>query len=510
MGRTVVIADSDAARGDRVRGACAARGFRVRSAHSGAEALELAISEVPEVLVAGGTLDTIGPAKLVEILRTNPRTRRVHCILLGVPASELREEWGAVALPEDVDAEEVAEEAAQWANTLDASDSEDANVREEIEGSLAQIPLADLLQLFHLNRRTGTFEMMRRAGDGRSDRGRILFREGDIVYAAVGNVEGEKALFRLLTWSEGNFGFRPTQVTIEPRITATTRGLLLEGMRQLDEWRQHRRDLPPLEAHIALRVEAGELPHFSHPLTQEVLLLLELYSLVGEVVDHSSYPDYQVLRTLQSLIERGLVELRSGAPAPPPTRGVFHPAQVRRLREWLRGARAEGGAQRDAKVLVTASEPEALLSFQSLLAELPGVQPHPAMAQGVPAGEVTPLARLAVDDQLGIEFVWVPSEPAYAPLWPLAGYQALGTLLLMAGAPDQAGPRVGAVREALLQTPGARVFHLLLMREGDAPAAEQVRNNLEWLDDSEFFLIPIERDKAPTDLLRNAVSRLVP
>ena len=159
---------------------------------------------------------------------------------------------------------------------------------------------------------------------------------------------------------------------------------------------------------------------------------------------------------------------------------------------------------------MTASEGEALASFQRLLAELPGVQPHPAMVQGVPANEVAPLARLAVDDQLGIEFVWIPSDPAFAPLWPLAGYQALGTLLVMAGATDRAGARVEAVRKVLLQTPGARVFHLLMIRDGDAPAAEQVRSNLEWLEDSEFFLLPIERGKAPTDLLRNAVSRLVP
>lgn len=507
MGRTVLIADSDAARGDLVRGACATRGFRVRSAHSGPEALELSISELPAVLIAGGELDTIRPAKLVEILRTNPRTRRIHCMLLGVAPDELRAEWGVVTLPADANPEEVGEQALQWVNELDR-DAGDTDVREEIEGSLAQIPLADLLQLFHLNRRTGSFEMVRRGNDGRSDRGRVLFRDGDIVHATAGSVEGEKALFRLLTWSEGSFGFRPTRVTSEPRITATTRGLLLEGMRQSDEWAQHRRDLPAFDAQVTLRVEVGELPHFSHPLTQEVLLLLELYSSVGDVVDHSSYPDYQVLRTLQSLLERELIQVRTAAPAPPPLRGVFHPAQVRRLREWLRNARPDGAAQRDAKVLVSASDPAALSSFQSVLAELPGLQPHPAMSQGFSEHEVAPLARLAVDDELGIEFVWVPSEPAFAPLWPLAGYRALGALLLMAGA--SAEPRIKAMREALLDTPGARVFHLLMMREGDASAADQVRQNLQWLEDSELFLLPMGRDKAPTDLLRNAVSRLVP
>lgn len=509
MARTVLIADSDAIRGDCVRSACAARGLRVRSAHSGAEALELAISEVPAVLIAGGELETIRPEKLVEILRSNPRTRRIHSVLLGVDSSEISGEWGAISLPGDTDPETVADKAAEWAQVLDP-DRVEEEVEEEIEGGLAQIPLTDLLQLFHLNRRTGAFEVTRRGEDGRTERGRILFRDGDIVHANAGTVEGEKALFRLLTWNEGSFGFRPTQVNSEARITATTRGLLLEGMRQLDEWKLHRSELPALDATIALRVETADLPHFSHPLTQEILLLLELYSRVGDVLDHASYPDYQVLRTLQSLIERDLVEIRASVPAPPPRRGVFHPAQIRRLREWLRSGRPEGAAQRDAKVLVSATDPEALESFQRVLRELPGLQPHAAMTQGVSTTEVVPLARLAIDGEFGIEFVWVPSEPSFAPLWPLAGYQALGTLLLIAGSADPAEPRMETMRDALLEAPGARVLHLLMMQAGDAPAGDQVRRNLQWLDETEWFLLPMGREEAPTDMLRNAVSRLVP
>ena len=510
MARTVVIADADAARGDRMRSACAARGFRVRSAHSGAEALEVAVSEVPEVLIAGGALETIPPAKLVEILRTNPRTRRVHCVLLGVAAEQVKPEWGAISLPADVDADEVGERIAAWVNSDSAAHDDGVEIREEIEGSLAQIPLADLLQLFHLNRRTGSFEMVRRSEGGRSERGRILLRDGDIVHAVVGSVEGEKALFRLLAWKEGSFGFRPTPVAMDARITATTRGLLLEGMRQLDEWNRHRRQLPPLDAHVALRVGDSDLPHFSHPLTQEVLLLLELYSRVGDVVDHSSYPDFQVLRTLQNLVERRLVEIRSAAPLPPPSRGVFHPAQVRRLREWLRGSRPEGSAMRDAKVLVAASGVQAFAHFCSLLEGLPGLQVHPAMRGGFPAHQVVPLARLSVDEELGIEFTWVPCDPAFRPIWPLAGYQALGTLILMTGDEEAEDAPVHGLREVLKESPEARVFHLLMMREGDAPAAEHVRANLDRLEDSEFFLLPMDRAEAPTDLLRSAVSRLVP
>ena len=35
-------------------------------------------------------------------------------------------------------------------------------------------------------------------------------RDGDVVQAAAGSVEGEKALFRLLGWRDGTFAFRRT------------------------------------------------------------------------------------------------------------------------------------------------------------------------------------------------------------------------------------------------------------------------------------------------------------
>src|SRR4030095_11650713 len=102
--------------------------------------------------------------------------------------------------------------------------------RDVVEGRLSQIPLADLLQLFHLNRRTGAIELRRRSPEGRTERRRISLREADVAQATCGSVEGEKALFRLLAWAEGSFTFRPTTGAVDVRITAPKRALLLERM----------------------------------------------------------------------------------------------------------------------------------------------------------------------------------------------------------------------------------------------------------------------------------------
>lgn len=507
MSRLVVVADANPDRADRIREACAVRGYATRAVANGADALEACVAEVPEVLVAVGPLALIEAGKLVEILRTNPRTRRVRFVFLGEGDGGPIAEWGAVHLPLDADPDEVGECVANLLARSSELDAMMRETREEVEGQLAQIPLADLLQLFHLNRRTGTFELRRRTPDGRTERGRIHLHEGDIVQAVTGPVDGEKALFRLLTWSEGSFAFRPEPVSLPPRISATTRALLMEGMRQLDEWRRLRAELPALDAHATLRVRNGELPSVVHPLTQEVLLLLELYSQVGEVVDHSSYPDYQVLRTLQTLVQRGIVEIRAGAPVPPPDSGLFRATQIRRVREWL-GAR--GGVQRDGKLLIASASPAATRDFAKLLRLVPGLVPHPRMADGIPAHALGPIARLRLEDDLGIELVHVPVTAGYAPLWPLAGYGAIGSLLLMEGPVAEGFAALRPFSDALRALPRSRLLHLLLLRPGDAGLAEDVRRNLGAVEESTLFLLPLEGRREPLDLLRSAFTRLLP
>ena len=509
MSRLVVVADANPDRADRIREACAVRGFATRAVVNGADALEACVAEVPEVLVSVGPLALIEAPKLVEILRTNPRTRRVRFVFLTDGGEQTPPpEWGAVHLPLDADPDEVGERVAELMTRSSELDAMMRDSREEVEGRLAQIPLADLLQLFHLNRRSGTFELRRRTADGRTERGRIHLHEGDVVQAVTGAVDGEKALFRLLTWTDGTFAFRSEPITIPPRITATTRALLMEGMRQLDEWRRLRAELPALDAHVTLRVRSGELPSVVHPLTQEVLLLLELYSQVEEVVDHSSYPDYQVLRTLQTLEQRGIVEIRAGAPVPPPDSGLFRATQIRRVREWL-GAR--GGVQRDGKLLIASASPAATRDFLRLLRLVPGLVPHPRMmSDGVPAHTLGPIGRLRLEDDLGIELIHVPVSGSYAPLWPLAGHGALGTMLLLEGQVAEGVATLRPLSDTLRALPRARLLHLLLLPPGEQDLAEQMRRNLELLEESTFFLLPLEGRRDPLELLRSAFSRLLP
>ena len=124
-------------------------------------------------------------------------------------------------MPPSADADEIALRVegllAQRAR-IDAA-WRDSEADRELQGRLSQIPLTDLLQLFHMNRRSGMIELSRRESGEREERGTIWVRDGNLVQSAAGSVEGEKALFRLLGWRDGTLQLHARTACSSPRAS---------------------------------------------------------------------------------------------------------------------------------------------------------------------------------------------------------------------------------------------------------------------------------------------------
>jgi CheY-like chemotaxis protein len=516
MSARILVADGDAERGSSIAAACAARGFACQVTTHGAAALEAALSEIPQLLVSQLELPLIDGPKLAAILHANPRTQGVAVVFVGDrPGDADRGGLVGQLVPPPADPEVVA----GCVQTLLGERGEPRTPPTEtgkeggVEGQLAQLPLADLLQLFHVSRKTGTVEVARGPAAGRRQVGRVVLRGGDVAAASVGSVEGEKALFRMLAWDRGSFAFRPEPVRIEPSIQTPTRALLREGLRQIREWQRLAVDLPPLSASVALKIPRSTLPNVIHPLTQEVLVVLDLYSRVQDVVDKCSYPDYQVLRTLHTLVQRGMVELHQEPEATELAREVrlFSPARTARLREWLEIDRPGTPNAREAKLLLVASDADAVRDFGRLFQRLPGVELDSRIERGRLTGEdLLTIGRVAVDAEVGIDLLHVPAAERFAPLWPVAGHGALATLLLLSGTVGPAVASVRAVAQALGALPQARIFHLLLLEKGERVSPEDLRQNLSIVDDGSLFLIPLESPEKAGVLLREMFGRILP
>ena len=107
-------------------------------------------------------------------------------------------------------------------------------LKKGIIGKLEIISPAELVQAMNVNRMTG---MLAVQNEGRTVA--IYFQDGQ-VYEVEGADKGEEAFYEFLSWAGGNFRFEPVRKeTTARRFRTDTMGLLLEGMRRLDESRKN-------------------------------------------------------------------------------------------------------------------------------------------------------------------------------------------------------------------------------------------------------------------------------
>jgi pSer/pThr/pTyr-binding forkhead associated (FHA) protein len=182
-----------------------------------------------------------------------------------------------------------------------------ANRRPEpkmMQGNIEEIPLPDLLQLLSTSRKSGVLVLRSEWGTGR-----LYLRKGQIYFANVDesfDVSPRKAMFRMLTWDKGLFELEPPDDrTVMEEIQDSTEGLLMEGMRQLDEFRELSSKLPPFEAIVSIPRPLG--PRLRDLKPQELDLMQSALdeATVQQIIDQSPQTDLDTAQALLSLLERG-------------------------------------------------------------------------------------------------------------------------------------------------------------------------------------------------------------
>ena len=529
--RSVLVADSNQARARRLVEDCINLGMRASTVEHGAAALEVSLAEPVDLIVGEIDLPLVSASKLADILRANPRTHGVRFLFLGREAGNgIPIEVGDVVLPVDAKREEVMQVIVEQMTKCDRIDAlEFASPSDgTVDGDLTKLPLADLLQVAHLARKSGRVDV-EREGDGetlvladeaapnRRETGFVLLRDGEVIQAVNGNASGEKALFRMLAWREGRFSFEtgrpPAQ--LPKKGLAPVRALLAEGLRQIAEGDRLALQLPPLSATVNLIVKNSELPNIVHPLTQEVLLLLEHYDRVREIVDRCSFPDYQVLRTLHTLAQREIVSVGQpkvrGLSSGSADGGLFDETQLRRLRDYLESATPRGERLVSGKILVVARDPETLSALVYLLRSLPAFKLAPELEGGIePKLGLGPLGALRLEGDVELELLQLPWSESYRPLWPMAADGALGTLFLHGPEVSAEALRDAEIFEVLEAGTRTDALHVVLYTRKDRVRPEDLQQNLELVGDASLFMIPLDSASDPIALLTNMFARVVP
>ncbi|MBX5481468.1 MAG: DUF4388 domain-containing protein [Myxococcaceae bacterium] len=216
-------------------------------------------------------------------------------ILIGTSILKLVQQGSSTADLDDQLVKQKLEEAA----------AVQARRGSSMTGKIEEIPLPDLLQLFHTSKKNGVLVIR-----GEQE-GRIYLRQGRVYYAVIDDnhdLGPQKSFNRIITWERGDFELSPE----EPRefmveLDTSTEALLMEGLRLLDEMKRLEKDLPSPGANLIIAVPLAPALRDLTPDQLDVLQLVHNYGSLRGVLDHSDKDDVVTAETLIHLLKKDYV-----------------------------------------------------------------------------------------------------------------------------------------------------------------------------------------------------------
>lgn len=229
----IVIADSQTRLLERLSTALGSAGFIVATATNGMEAIGACLSGAPNVALIERDMPVVDGLHVLQEMGRYPQLASVPVMMMSQHASDLVRvqalQLGAVDfIPKPFTVLEVVLRARRWAriNQRDAG-------RVMLRGSLNEIQLPTLLQMFEQDKKTGQLSVTRDQLVTWLD-----FVDGKLVRARSSEAGSDPRLvvFNVLGWKHGFFelsGGPP--VTVQPEFDASITQLLLEHAQQSDE-----------------------------------------------------------------------------------------------------------------------------------------------------------------------------------------------------------------------------------------------------------------------------------
>jgi CheY-like chemotaxis protein len=305
-------------------------GFSVTTAADGKDALQKIQISPPDLVLSDTRLNELDGFELCRRLKADERLRHIPFVFLtSQKAVEFKvrglEMGGEDYLTKPIYIKEIVTRARMILQKAEKERFERRETRGGFSGSLSDLGVVDLVQTFEVGRKTGLIRL-----DGERS-GTIYFRDGRVIDAELGRLAGENAFYRMLNTFEGDFEVQFVPVDRPERIEVSTQGLLLEGMRRLDEWGRMLEQLPPLET--VFEIDYRQLAERLSEIPDEVNGLLRLFDgrrSLSRVVDDSDFEDLAALGIISKLYFEGLVREAGGTPP-------FGASESRALGAWLDG-----------------------------------------------------------------------------------------------------------------------------------------------------------------------------
>ncbi len=288
-------------------------GYSVTTASDGHDALSKVEYLTPDLILSDTRLPRLDGYELVRRVKEKPEYASIPIVFLTSQKSIEDKIRGLELGVEDYLTKPIfVRELITRVNLLLARRTQEnlvtsvpASRRTRLSGSLEDMGVVDLLQTFEVSRKSGVAKIVSGAREAT-----VYFRDGKTVDAELGRLRGEEAVYRALIWTNGSFEVEFCPVERADVIPTSTQGLLMEGMRRLDEWGRLLEQLPSLSS--IFEVDHTQLVERLNEIPDELNGILRLFDgrrTLIEVVDESPFEDLSTLSTVTKLFFEGLLVL---------------------------------------------------------------------------------------------------------------------------------------------------------------------------------------------------------
>jgi CheY-like chemotaxis protein len=207
---------------------------KVNTATDAADALLKAVDDPPDLLVTDYRMPGMDGRQLIEKLRSRPATANFAAIILATK-TDISERLGQDPVDDFVEKPFFLKDATRRIKRVIDKIALEKMAKAVpsdgvLRGSLTQMNVIDLMQSLEMGRKSCLLSLTK---DG--EKCDVYFTEGQVVHAVYGTLKGDAAVFKVLRWTGGNFQLNFDGKTTETSTQLNTQGLLMEGLRLLDE-----------------------------------------------------------------------------------------------------------------------------------------------------------------------------------------------------------------------------------------------------------------------------------
>jgi CheY-like chemotaxis protein len=208
---------------------------QVTASGDAADALLKAVDDTPDLLVCDYRMPGMDGRQLVERLKSRPATANFSSVLMANKADIAEKLSPQDAADDYLEKPFFLKEATRRIKRMIDRIALEKMAKTApsdgvVRGSLAQMNVIDLMQSLEMGRKSCQLSLT-----NEGEKCEVFFVEGQVKHATYGSLVGDQAVFKVLRWTGGNFQLDFEGKTDKETTQLNTQGLLMEGLRLLDE-----------------------------------------------------------------------------------------------------------------------------------------------------------------------------------------------------------------------------------------------------------------------------------